>query len=452
MRQRKAILLAAGEGSRMKSKKAKVLHEVMGKSMVQRVVDVAKSAGLEEIAVIVGHQAEQVQEALKDSGVTFFLQQEQKGTGHAVMQAESFLEEGKDVVILYGDTPLLQKETLLSLMDFHEQAQNAVTIISSLVDQPDGYGRIVRDEAGQFVKNVEHKDASEAQRQIKEINSGIYCFDGGCLKEALKKINNQNAQGEYYLPDTLSVLKAEGKKVDAMVVSDSRQFLGVNTRAQLAQVQKVLQERVNAYWMNEGVTILDPATTYIADTVTIGMDTVIYPQTLLEGHTVIGENCQIGPCTRLTDMTVGDETTMQFTTAMESTVGSFTKVGPYAYIRPNCHIGNHIKVGDFVEVKKYVIGDGTKISHLTYVGDSDVGQNINFGCGTVTVNYDGKKKFRTVIEDNVFIGCNANLVAPVTLKEGSYVAAGSTITKDVPPKALAVARNRQTNLEGWSKK
>ena len=452
MRQRKAILLAAGEGSRMKSKKAKVLHEVMGKSMVQRVVDVAKSAGLEEIAVIVGHQAEQVQEALKDSGVTFFLQQEQKGTGHAVMQAESFLEEGKDVVILYGDTPLLQKETLLSLMDFHEQAQNAVTIISSLVDQPDGYGRIVRDEAGQFVKNVEHKDASEAQWQIKEINSGIYCFDGGCLKEALKKINNQNAQGEYYLPDTLSVLKAEGKKVDAMVVSDSRQFLGVNTRAQLAQVQKVLQERVNAYWMNEGVTILDPATTYIADTVTIGMDTVIYPQTLLEGHTVIGENCQIGPCTRLTDMTVGDETTMQFTTAMESTVGSFTKVGPYAYIRPNCHIGNHIKVGDFVEVKNSVIGDGTKISHLTYVGDSDVGQNINFGCGTVTVNYDGKKKYRTVIEDNVFIGCNANLVAPVTLKEGSYVAAGSTITKDVPPKALAVARNRQTNLEGWSKK
>ena len=452
MRQRKAILLAAGEGSRMKSKKAKVLHEVMGKSMVQRVVDVAKSAGLEEIAVIVGHQAKQVQETLKDSGVTFFLQQEQKGTGHAVMQAESFLEEGKDVVILYGDTPLLQKETLLSLMDFHEQAQNAVTIISSLVDQPDGYGRIVRDEAGQFVKNVEHKAASEAQRQIKEINSGIYCFDGGCLKEALKKINNQNAQGEYYLPDTLSVLKAEGKKVDAMVVSDSRQFLGVNTRAQLAQVQKVLQERVNAYWMNEGVTILDPATTYIADTVTIGMDTVIYPQTLLEGHTVIGENCQIGPCTRLTDMTVGDETTMQFTTAMESTVGSFTKVGPYAYIRPNCHIGNHIKVGDFVEVKNSVIGDGTKISHLTYVGDSDVGQNINFGCGTVTVNYDGKKKYRTVIEDNVFIGCNANLVAPVTLKEGSYVAAGSTITKDVPPKALAVARNRQTNLEGWSKK
>ncbi len=452
MKERKAIILAAGEGSRMKSKKAKVLHEVMGKSMVQRVVDVAKDAGMNDIAVIVGHQAEQVQEALKESGVTFFLQQEQKGTGHAVMQAESFLEPGKDVVILYGDTPLLEKETLLALMDFHERNQNAVSIISALVDQPDGYGRIVRDEAGQFVKNVEHKDASEAQRQIKEINSGIYCFDGESLKEALEKINNNNAQGEYYLPDTLAVLKAEGKNVDAMVADDSRQFLGVNTRKQLAQVQQVLQARVNDHWMNEGVTILDPDTTYIADTVTIGMDTVIYPQTLLEGHTVIGENCQIGPCTRLTDMTVGDETTMQFTTAMESTVGSFTKVGPYAYIRPNCRIGDHIKVGDFVEVKNSVIGDGTKISHLTYVGDSDVGQNINFGCGTVTVNYDGKKKYRTTIEDNVFIGCNANLVAPVTLKEGSYVAAGSTITKDVPPKALAVARNRQTNLEGWSKK
>lgn len=452
MKQRKAIILAAGEGSRMKSKKAKVLHEVMGTSMVQRVVNVARQVGVEDIAVIVGHQAEQVQEALKEAGVTFFLQKEQKGTGHAVMQAEAFLEAESDVLILYGDTPLLEKETLLELMEIHEGEQNAVTIISALVDQPDGYGRIVRDETGVFLKNVEHKDASQQEREIHEINTGIYCFDGAALKEALKKINNQNAQGEYYLPDALAILKAEGKQVGAMVAQDSSQFLGVNTRKQLAQVQKVLQKRINDYWMDQGVTILDPETTYIADTVTIGMDTVIYPQTLLEGKTTIGEDCKIGPCTRLTDMTVGNDTTMQFTTAMESTVGSHTKVGPYAYIRPNCQIGDHIKVGDFVEVKNSVIGNGTKISHLTYVGDSDVGQNINFGCGTVTVNYDGKKKFRTTIEDNVFIGCNANLVAPVTLKEGSYVAAGSTITKDVPPKALAVARERQINLEGWSKK
>ena len=245
---------------------------------------------------------------------------------------------------------------------------------------------------------------------------------------------------------------ADGREVNVLQAEDAGEFLGINTRSQLADAQRALQRRINQRLMDEGVTILDPNSTFIGEEVQIGMDTIIRPQTHLEGKTVIGENCEIGPCCRLTDMIVGNQTQIQFTVAMESKIGDETKVGPYAYIRPNCVIGDHIKVGDFVEVKNSVIGNGTKISHLTYVGDSDVGERINFGCGTVTVNYDGKKKYRTTIEDDVFIGCNANLVAPVTLKQGSYVAAGSTITKDVPENALAVARTRQSNLEGWHKK
>lgn len=452
MKKRKAIILAAGEGSRMKSKKAKVLHEVLGKPMILRVLQTAQQAGLTEIAVITGHQAQQVEEALAGQDVVFFRQDQQLGTGHAVMQAEAFLEKDADILILYGDTPLMESRTIQRLLDQQEASGAAVTVVSAQVDDPTGYGRIVRDEAGKFARIVEHKDATAQQRQIQEINTGIYCFDGDALQQALGRIQNDNAQGEYYLPDALALILADGREVNVLQAEDAGEFLGINTRAQLADAQRVLQRRINQRLMDEGVTILDPDSTFIGEEVQIGMDTIIRPQTHLEGKTVIGENCEIGPCCRLTDMIVGNQTQIQFTVAMESKIGDETKVGPYAYIRPNCVIGDHIKVGDFVEVKNSVIGNGTKISHLTYVGDSDVGERINFGCGTVTVNYDGKKKYRTTIEDDVFIGCNANLVAPVTLKQGSYVAAGSTITKDVPENALAVARTRQSNLEGWHKK
>lgn len=448
----KAIILAAGEGTRMKSKVPKVLHKVMNKSMVERVIEAAQGVGAQQVEVVIGHKAGLVKEAVKNEKVSFALQEKQLGTGHAVMQAIDFIEDDKDIIILYGDTPLIKQETLKNLVEFHRSEDNGVSIISAVVEDSAGYGHIIRDEKGNFVKNVEYKDATEAEKQVKEINTGIYCYKGNKLKEALGKLKNDNAQGEYYLPDTLEIILSAGNKVNAMNAENVTEFFGVNSRVQLAEAEAILKNRVNRMHMENGVTIIDPSQTYIEDSVKIGCDTIIYPGCVLEGETVIDEDCQIGPYAKLSNMIIGSGTKVQFSTAIDSQVGENTTVGPYAYIRPDCKIGNNIKVGDFVEVKNSVIGDGTKISHLTYIGDSDVGQNINFGCGTVTVNYDGKKKFRTVIEDDVFIGCNANLVAPVTLKKGSYVAAGSTITKDVPEKALAVARNRQTNLEGWTKK
>ena len=447
-----AVILAAGEGTRMKSKMPKVLHEVMGRPMVKRVVDTAKDLGAKNICVVTGHMSETVQEALKDEGVNFAIQEKQLGTGHAVMQAEDYINENEDVLILYGDTPLIKAETLEKLIEYHRSENNGVSIISAVVEDSAGYGHIIRDKDGNFVKNVEYKDATPEEKLVKEINSGIYCFKGSSLKKALKLITNDNAQGEYYLPDALEIILKSGEKVNAMTIGDVTEFFGVNNRVQLAEANKIMQKRINEKHMLNGVTIIDPTDTYIADDVEIGMDTIIYPGCVLEGKTVIGEDCKVGPNTRLTDMTLAPDVTIQYTVAMESEIGSGTKVGPFAYIRPNSKIGENIKIGDFVEVKNSVIGNGTKVSHLTYIGDSDVGERINFGCGTVTVNYDGHKKFRTTIEDDVFIGCNANLVAPVTLKKGSYVAAGSTITKDVPEKSLAVARNRQTNIEGWTKK
>ncbi len=447
-----AVILAAGEGTRMKSKMPKVLHEVMGRPMVKRVVDTAKDLEAKNICVVTGHMSETVQEALKDEGVSFAVQKKQLGTGHAVMQAEEYINENEDVLILYGDTPLIKAETLEKLIEYHRSENNGVSIISAIVEDSAGYGHIIRDKDGNFVKNVEYKDATPEEKLVKEINSGIYCFKGSSLKKALKLITNDNAQGEYYLPDALEIILKSGEKVNAMTIGDVTEFFGVNNRVQLAQANKIMQKRINEKHMLNGVTIIDPTDTYIADDVEIGMDTIIYPGCVLEGKTVIGDDCKIGPDTRLTDMTLAPNVTIQYTVAMKSEIGSGTKVGPFAYIRPNSKIGENIKIGDFVEVKNSVIGNGTKVSHLTYIGDSDVGERINFGCGTVTVNYDGHKKFRTTIEDDVFIGCNANLVAPVTLKKGSYVAAGSTITKDVPEKSLAVARNRQTNIDGWTKK
>ena len=448
----KAIILAAGKGTRMKSKMPKVLHKVCGKSMVECVIDEAAKLGCEGVCVVIGDKAEMVKESLEGKNVAFALQEQQLGTGHAVMQAADFIEDDKDVIILYGDTPLIKAETLEKFINFHRENKNSVSVISAIVEDSAGYGHIIRDNEGHFVKNVEYKDATEEEKLVKEINTGIYCFKGKDLKESLSKINNNNAQGEYYLPDTLEILLKEGKGVDAVSVGDVTEFAGVNSRVQLAEAEKILKDRINRYHMENGVTIIDPANTYIGADVKIGMDTVIYPNCVIEGNTVIGEECKVGPSCRLTDMVLSDNVTIQFTTAMESSIGSGTKVGPYAYIRPNCKIGENIKLGDFVEVKNSVIGNGTKVSHLTYIGDADVGERINFGCGTVIVNYDGKKKYRTTIENDVFIGCNANLVAPVTLKEGSYVAAGSTVTKDVPEKNLAVARSRQVNIEGWTKK
>lgn len=448
----KAIILAGGEGTRMKSKMPKVLHKILNKTMVDYVIDVALKCGCEDVCTVIGHKGDMVRESIGEGRVKFAIQKEQLGTGHAVMQADDFIDENKDIIILYGDTPLITAETIEKLVTFHRDNGNGCTIVSAIVDDPTGYGHIIRNAGGSFKKNVEHKDATDDEKNIKEINTGIYCFNGAKLKDALKNITNDNSQGEYYLPDTLEIILSKGSSVDAMVVDDVTEFFGVNSRVQLAEATEIMKKRINRKHMENGVTIVDPSNTYIDSDVTIGCDTIIYPNSVIEGNTVIGEDCKIGPSARITNMAIGDEVKFQASTGMDSKVGNRTTVGPYAYIRPNSVVGEDVKVGDFVEIKNSNIGNGTKISHLTYVGDTDCGERINFGCGTVTVNYDGKNKFRTVIEDDVFIGCNANLVAPVTLKKGSYVAAGSTITKDVPEDVLAVARARQQIIEGWTKK
>ncbi|MDD5944240.1 MAG: bifunctional UDP-N-acetylglucosamine diphosphorylase/glucosamine-1-phosphate N-acetyltransferase GlmU [Clostridia bacterium] len=452
MNKLKVIILAAGEGKRMKSKLPKVLHKVQGKTMVEHVIDTAEGCGAEDICVVVGHGAEQVKEALKDRKVSFALQEKQLGTGHAVMQAGDFIDEDSDILVLYGDTPLITPATIEKLLDFHRSENNSISIISALIDDPAGYGRIIRDKNGSFLKNVEHKDATEEERLVKEVNSGIYCFKGSALKKGLSLLKNDNAQGEYYLPDTLEIILKDGGRVNAMTVADAGEFAGVNSRVQLAQAEVAMRKRINLKHMENGVTMIDPENTYIESDVVIGMDTVLLPGCVLEGKTVIGENCTVGPNSRLTNMKLGNGVKFQYSTGLDSSVDDGTTVGPYAYIRPDCSIGKNVRIGDFVEVKNSNVGDGTKVSHLTYIGDTDAGERINFGCGTVTVNYDGKKKFRTVIGDDVFIGCNTNLVAPVKVGDGSYIAAGSTITEDVPENCLAIARERQTNKSGWVKR
>ncbi len=449
----KAILLAAGEGTRMKSKKPKVLHEIYGQPMVSYVISAARDCGAQQVCVVIGHRASLVQEALSsDKEIQFVLQQQQLGTGHAVMQAIDFIEDTMDIIVLYGDTPLITAKTLSEFITFHRNHKNAASVISAYVDDPTGYGRVVRDEHGKFLKIVEHKDADKSQLKIQEINTGIYCFQGKVLKTALSGLTNQNVQGEYYLPDTLFLIQKAGGNINAFVAEDASEFLGVNTRQQLFEATQIMKNKINQTLMENGVTLVDPQNTYIAPDTEIGIDTVILPGCVIEQGTKIGEDCIIGPNARLSHMTLADHVTFQASTGFDSSIGAYTNVGPYAYIRPNSHIGKKVKIGDFVEVKNSTIGDNTKVSHLTYIGDTDAGSGINFGCGTVTVNYDGKQKYRTVIEDNVFIGCNANLIAPVTIKKGSYIAAGSTITKDVPEDALAVARARQQAIEGWVKR
>ena len=442
-----SMILAAGEGKRMKSAHAKPLQRAGGKALIDWVLDASKAAGAEENIVVIGHNAEKMENHLKDR-VTFTYQYEQLGTGHAVMQGIAPIKDAEGtVMVLCGDTPLITAQTLRAAFDAHQEEGRAATVITAIAPDPYGYGRIVR-ENGAVVRIVEQKDASEDEKKITEINAGMYLFDIQKLVSALGRLHNDNAQGEYYLTDVIAILLEAGESVDAFA-ADMKETLGVNDRIQLAQADTLLNERKEQELMRNGVCVFHPESVRVDAGVEVGRDTVIYPGTILEGNTKIGENCTIGPNTRLSDCIIGNDTDIQYSVALDSRIGNGTHVGPFAYIRPGSSIGSGNKVGDFVEVKNANIGDGTKIAHLTYVGDADVGERVNFGCGTVVVNYDGISKHRTVIEDDCFIGCNSNLVSPVTVRKRAYTAAGSTITEEVPEDALAIARARQVNKDGW---
>ncbi|QUI20832.1 bifunctional UDP-N-acetylglucosamine diphosphorylase/glucosamine-1-phosphate N-acetyltransferase GlmU [Vallitalea pronyensis] len=447
----KAVILAAGAGTRMKSELPKVVHKILGKTMLDYVIESAINAGADDICVVIGHEADTVKKAVSYD-VEFVLQEDQLGTGHAVMQAKEFIGNEGNVLILFGDTPLISEDTLLKMVDYHIRHDNAATLLSTIVEDPTGYGRIIRDETHTFIKSVEHKDATESEKMICEINSGMYCFDAKALNEALKTLSNDNAQGEYYLPDTLKSIMAKRLNVNAMISDRYEDILGVNSKVQLYQAGTIMQKRINFQHMENGVTIMNPSHTYISKDATIGADTTIYPNNHIEGKTTIGKNCIIGPNCRIVDSHIGEYVNVDGSTILDSQIGNYTTVGPFAYIRPGSIIGHHAKIGDFVEIKNATMGDYTKASHLTYVGDADVGNHVNFGCGSVVVNYDGEKKHRTTIEDNAFIGCNTNLVSPVKVEESAYTAAGSTITKNVPSYALGIGRARQVNMEEWVKR
>ncbi|QJC94610.1 N-acetylglucosamine-1-phosphate uridyltransferase / Glucosamine-1-phosphate N-acetyltransferase [Bacillus mojavensis] len=452
MDKRFAVVLAAGQGTRMKSKLYKVLHPVCGKPMVEHVVDEALKLSLTKLVTIVGHGAEEVKKQLGDKS-EYALQAEQLGTAHAVKQAQPFLADEKGVtIVICGDTPLLTAETMEAMLKEHTQKEAKATILTAVAEDPTGYGRIIRGEGGAVQKIVEHKDASEEERLVTEINTGTYCFDNEALFRAIDQVSNDNVQGEYYLPDVIEILKNEGETVAAYQTGNFQETLGVNDRVALSQAELFMKERINKRHMQNGVTLIDPMNTYISPEAVIGSDTVIYPGTVIKGEVQIGEDTIIGPHTEIMNSSIGSRTVIKQSVVNNSKVGNDVNIGPFAHIRPDSVIGNEVKIGNFVEIKKTQFGDRSKASHLSYVGDAEVGKDVNLGCGSITVNYDGKNKYLTKIEDGAFIGCNSNLVAPVTVGEGAYVAAGSTVTEDVPGKALAIARARQVNKDDYVKK
>jgi bifunctional UDP-N-acetylglucosamine pyrophosphorylase/glucosamine-1-phosphate N-acetyltransferase len=450
------IILAAGEGTRMKSKHPKVLHRISGKPLLSYVIDQAQNAGISKNVVIVGHGKEAVMESITGENIIYEEQPVHQGapygTGYAVMQGMGHVGDEDTVVVLCGDTPLITANTLKELMESHSSQGNHATVLTTLLEDPTGYGRIIRKDRGSLEAIVEHKDASEDQLEIGEINSGIYCFSGRELKLGLEGIDNDNSQNEYYLTDVVAVLVEGGYKVGAFMIQDASQIHGINSRVQLAQADDIIRERINTGHMENGVTLVNPKDTYIESTVRIGRDTVIYPGAVLEGDTVIGEDCIIRGATRIVDSIIGDGVAIESTLIEKSRVGDGCKIGPYAHLRPDSELGRNVKIGNFVEIKKATLGDDSKASHLSYVGDAQVGSGVNIGCGVVFVNYDGERKFKSIIGDNAFIGSNSNLVAPVRVEDWGYVAAGSTITDNVGEGELSIARARQVNKAGWVEK
>jgi bifunctional UDP-N-acetylglucosamine pyrophosphorylase/glucosamine-1-phosphate N-acetyltransferase len=448
------VVLAAGRGTRMKSEVPKVLHRIAGLSIIERVLRVSAAVGPSSTTMVVGHAANQVRDHLSQAkDVDFVLQEEQKGTAHALLQTRPLLERRRGtVVLLSGDVPLLKTATVRSLIEAHVGAEAAATVVTATVARPFSYGRIVRT-GGRITRIVEERDASPAQRKITEINSGIYAFELGSLFSALDAIQPANSQGEFYLPDLVGIFRKRRRTVATWTVTDVNEIRGINSRSELAEVTQMVRQQKNEELMAAGVTLIDPATTYVDADVEIGADTVLHPFVILEGKTKVGSACEIHAGSRLVNSTIADRVTIRnHTVVSDSTVESGAIVGPFAHIRPGTRIGEEAHVGNFVELKKTSLGAGAKANHLSYLGDAEIGSRTNVGAGTITCNYDGHQKHRTIIGSGAFVGSDSTLVAPITIGDGSYIAAGSTITDDVPAGALAIARGRQENKSGWVEK
>ena len=446
------VILAAGKGTRMKSARPKVLHRVAGQPMIEHVLDCAAAVDPHSTTVVIGHQAEALTSALaRRHNLTFVVQEPQLGTAHALLTTESALA-GKTglVVLLSGDVPLLTANTLKNLVDRHQSTGAAATVVTALVDKPHGYGRIVRS-GQQIAKIVEEKDASAAEREIREINSGIYAFALDGLFDAVRGIAAENAQREYYLPDLVAIYRQRGLVVETVTVSNPDEIRGINSRSELAAVSRIVRDNKTAELMASGVTVEDPATTYVDNSVTIGADTILHPGISLEGQTTIGSGCDIHSGARIVDSRIGDRVTiLNHCIVTNSTIADEASVGPFAHLRDHADIRAKAKVGNFVELKKTVLGAGSKAAHLTYLGDATIGEHVNIGAGTITCNYDGVDKHQTVIEDGAFIGSDSQLIAPVTIGKGAYVGSGSTIRKDVPAGALAVTAGQQRTIVDWA--
>lgn len=446
------IVLAAGLGKRMKSKLHKMLHPVCGKPMVGHVLDVLEEVNVDRTVVVVGHGADKVKAYVGDRG-EFALQEEQLGTGHAVLMAKPLLEQEDGItVVICGDTPLVKPSTLEAMVKLHRERGAAATLLTAKLDDPTGYGRIIRNAQGNVTDIVEQKDCTPEQKDVKEMNAGTYVFDNRKLFAALAQVKNDNAQKEYYLTDVIGILDRQGETVLGYCTSDPHEWIGVNDRIALSEAETYLRARINREHMVNGVSILDPASTYIEKDVRIGADTVLHPGSILRGGTVVGEDCIIGPNSELTDSVVGNGVHIKQSVLLEAKVGDGCSVGPFAYLRPGAELAPDVKIGDFVEIKNAKLAEGVKVSHLSYIGDAEIGKNVNFGCGSITVNYDGYSKHKTMIGDDAFIGSNVNLVAPIRIGDGAFIVAGSTVTQDVEPDGLAIARERQVNKPGYAAK